>query len=154
MSINLTSPVTGAAQTGFTSPTYTLTVDQAPAPNGKQWAITATGGTQTGVDTHTIAKPFTIAYFKGVLKSLGTPNIVTGMYKDIPRNKQRIVVRKGVNAALNVPSLAFIRIEVDVPAGADTYEPEELKAMISLGAGALSQLAQGLGDTTLTGIVG
>lgn len=153
MTISLSSPVTGAAQTGFTTPTYTLTVDTAPA-NGKQWAITALGGTQANVATHTIAKPFTIAYFKGVLKALGIPNIVTGLYRDVPRNKQRFVIRKGVDCALNTPSIAFLRIEVDVPAGADTYEPEELKAMLSLGIGALNQVSAGLGDTTLTGIVG
>jgi len=152
MAINLTSPVTGAAQTGFTSPTYTLSVDTAPSPNGKQWAVTGLGGTQANVDIHTIAKPFTIAYFKGVLRSLGVPNLLTGLYKSIPRNKQRIVVRKGVNSAANAPGIAYLRIEVDAPAGADTYEPEDLKAMLSLGIGALYQLSAGLGDTTQSGI--
>lgn len=37
----LTSPVTGSAQTGFTSPTYTITADKFPGNNGVQYAITA-----------------------------------------------------------------------------------------------------------------
>lgn len=59
MSFTLTSPITGAAQTGFTSPTYTLTSDLAPDNNGKQVAVTALGGTQVGVTTHSVAAPFT-----------------------------------------------------------------------------------------------
>lgn len=50
MTIALSSPVTGGAQTGFTSPTYTLTADTPPAGSGgKQYAATALGGTQAGV---------------------------------------------------------------------------------------------------------
>lgn len=45
MTMNLTTPLTGAAQTGFTAPTYTLTLDVNPAQNAKQWAVTALGGT-------------------------------------------------------------------------------------------------------------
>lgn len=43
MSFAPSSPVTGAAVTGLTSPTYSLTTDVAPSLNGKQYAITAVG---------------------------------------------------------------------------------------------------------------
>lgn len=43
------SPLTGASQSDLTSPTYTLTSDVAPNSNGEQAAVTALGGTQTGV---------------------------------------------------------------------------------------------------------
>lgn len=155
MSVNLTSPLTGSTITGFTSPTYTLTADTSIAPNGKQWAVTALGGTQANVDTHSIAKPFTIAYFKQAIgKTLGQLNPLTGLYKGTPpRNKDRLVTRKGVNCAANVPDIAYIRTELDFPAGADTYEPEDLKAAISAHIGALSQLSAGIADTKLTGIM-
>lgn len=52
MTISLTTPVTGAAQTGLTSPTYTHVVDTPPNAYTKQYAVTALGGTQTGVDVH------------------------------------------------------------------------------------------------------
>jgi hypothetical protein len=49
MSISVTSPITGGAQTGLTSPTYTVVTDTAPPGNpGKQVAVTALGGTQAG----------------------------------------------------------------------------------------------------------
>jgi len=55
-----TTPVTGGAQTGFTAPTYTLSVDTAPDINGKQHAVTALGGTQAGVTSHSVSNPFTV----------------------------------------------------------------------------------------------
>jgi hypothetical protein len=64
MSFAPTSPVTGAAQSGLTAPTYTLTADVAPAQNAKQYAVTALGGTQTGVISHSVAAPFTLAMFR------------------------------------------------------------------------------------------
>jgi hypothetical protein len=62
MSFSLTSPITGGAQTGFTSPTYTIAVDSSPnGQAGKQYAVTAIGGTQTGVDTSSSpSNPFTV----------------------------------------------------------------------------------------------
>jgi len=41
MTFALSSPVTGAAQTGLTSPTYTVTADTPPDANAKQYAVTA-----------------------------------------------------------------------------------------------------------------
>jgi hypothetical protein len=64
MAYSPTSPVTGAAQTGLTSPTYTLSTDVAPSINGKQHAITALGGTQTGVNSHSVAAPFTCTFVR------------------------------------------------------------------------------------------
>jgi len=154
MSISPSTPITGGTQTGFTSPTYTITADIAPSIAGKQWAVTAVGGTQANVDVHTVSKPFTIAFFKPIApKALPAPNPVTGVIKSIPRNKYRRVVRKGVNCAANTPDIAYDRREWDIPAGADSYEPEDLKAMISVANGFDWQLSSGVGDTILSGIM-
>ena len=64
MTFSLTSPITGAAQTGFTTPTYTHVADTAPDVNGRQVAITALGGTQAGVTVHSVASPFSITFFR------------------------------------------------------------------------------------------
>lgn len=150
-----TSPVTGAAQAGFTSPTYTLTQDVAPTPNGKQFAITALGGTQTGVDTHSVSKPFTITFFKpGQLKVLPTPNPVTGVIKKIPSNIYKLVSRKGASPLANQANqVARITTIIEVPAGTDTFEPEEIQALLSCHIGVLSQQSSGIGDTVKTGIM-
>lgn len=97
MSFALTSPITGQAQTGLTSPTYTHVTDSAPDITGKQVAVTALGGTQTGVTTHSMSSPFTITFFRPkVFRFLGKPNPTTGLIKDVPRNSFKLITRKGV----------------------------------------------------------
>lgn len=152
---NPSSPITGAAVSGLTSPTYTLTADIAPSPNGKQYAITALGGTQAGVDTHTISKPFTLSFFRPVqLRTLPSANPVTGVIKSIPTNTYKLITRKGGVPAVNqVPHVMRITTSIEVFAGIDTYEPEDIKAMLSLHFGAGFNQASGIADTVLSGII-
>nr|WEU70902.1 MAG: hypothetical protein 2 [Hangzhou atkins-like virus 1] len=154
MSFNLSSPVTGGAQTGFTSPTYTLTADSAPNGFGRQWAVTALGGTQAGVDVHSVSKPFTITSFRPAqLRALPVPNNVTGVIKNIPYNTWKLLVRKGaLPAANNNPVINRIIVQSEVYAGTDTYESANVRAMVSLAVGALSQQSAGIGDMYVTGI--
>lgn len=155
MSVNLTSPVTGGLQTGFTAPTYTIVGDIAAGGiNGKQWAVTALGGTQTGVTTHSMSSPFTWAYYRPLMfKLLGKPNPITGLISNVAKNVHKIITRKGVVPAANQPvSVAYINSDIGIPAGADVYDAPNIKAMISLHIGALSQLSAGIGDTTISGI--
>jgi len=155
VSATLTSPITGAAQTGFTSPTYTLVTDTAPSINGKQYAVSALGGTQAGVDFNTVSKPFTITFFRPAqLKVLPQANPVTGIIRNVPINTYKLITRKGALPAANqVPQVARMTTVIDVPAGTDTYEPEEIKAMLSAHIGALMQIPAGIGDTVLTGVM-
>lgn len=156
MAINLTSPVTGASQTGLTSPTYTLTSDNAPPGDpGEQSAVTALGGTQTGVTTHTISSPFTINFTRPANpKIIGAPNPVTGQISNIPNNRTRIITRKGVTPAANQqPRVMVIRTEIDCPAGADTYDAANVRAGMSLHFGAIAQQSDGIGDTVVTALL-
>jgi hypothetical protein len=155
MSVNISSPVTGSAQTGLTSPTYTLTSDVAPDANGKQYAITALGGTQTGVDVHSVAKPFTITVWKPKSpRTLGQPNVNTGVIANVPNNTYKIVVRKGVLPLSGQPNrTAVYTLQCDVPAGSDTADAEDLRAALSLLIGAASQVSAGFGDTLVNGIL-
>lgn len=155
MSITLSTPVTGATQTGFTSPTYTIVADTPPSVNSKQYAVTALGGTQTGVDIHSVSKPFTVTFFRpAALKALPAPNPVTGIIKDIPVNTYKVITRKGaVPYANQATKVARITTVIDIPVGTDTYEPEEIRAMLSLHAGAINQVSAGLGDTLTNGLL-
>jgi hypothetical protein len=155
MTINFTSPVTGAAQTGLTSPTYTLVSDLAPDSNGRQQAVTALGGTQTGVRTHSSTDPFTITSFRPkVFQSLGKPNPTTGVIKYVPMNRFRILTRKGVlPLAGQSPVPAMMDTICSIPAGADSADSPNLRAMASLHIGALTQQPAGIGDTLVTGIM-
>lgn len=155
MTVNLTSPVTGGAQTGLTSPTYTLTADVAPDANGRQWAVTALGGTQTNVATHSVASPFTITYWKPkIAKILGMPNPVTGVVSNVPNNTHKFIVRKGVTPLAGQPSRVMVlTLQMDVPAGADTADAEDIRAGLSLLVGAANQVSAGIGDTLVSGIM-
>lgn len=155
MSFAPTSPVTGAAVTGLTSPTYTITADVAPSMNGKQYAVTALGGTQANVDTNTVSKPFTISFFRPpVLKTLPQINPVTGVIKNIPMNQYKLITRKGAQPAVNqMIMVARITTIIEVPAGSDTYEPEELRALISAHFGTGWAQASGIAETVITGVL-
>jgi hypothetical protein len=155
MSFSLTSPITGAAQTGLTSPTYTHVADVAPDQTGKQVAVTALGGTQTGVTAHSISSPFTLTFFRPkAFRSLGKPNPTTGLIKDVPRNTFKLVSRKGVTPLAGQPFATMqITTIIDVPAGADTADAVNIRAALSAHIGALSQQSAGVGDSAATGIV-
>jgi hypothetical protein len=155
MAMTLTSPVTGGAQTGFTAPTYTLVSDIAPSINGKQWAVSALGGTQAGVIAHSGSAPFTVTVTRGAsFKLLGKPNPITGLVKDVPVNTYKVIVRKGCTPLVGQPySIELISATVNVPAGADTYDASNLRAGISLFVGSLNQLSAGLGDTVASGLL-
>lgn len=155
MAFTLTTPVTGAAQTGFTSPTYTLTADTPPAGSGgKQWAVTALGGTQTGVTTHSIARPFTLSILPPkswrTLEAVGSDGVI----RNVPRNVTRVVGRVGcLPLAGQANQVAICRVSLEIPAGADTADSAQIRALVSATVGALSQQPAGLGDTLITGIL-
>jgi hypothetical protein len=156
VSLSLTSPVTGGAQTGFTSPTYTLATDTAPTNTGKQYAVSALGGTQSGVDSSsTPSKPFTITLSRPpVLRQLPALNASTGLLPTVPNNVYKILVRKGVIVLTGqTPRVASCNIELSVPAGADSADPANIRAMLSLAIGALNSISASIGDTAVTGVI-
>lgn len=156
MSIQVTSPITGGAQTGLTSPTYTTTVDSAPAGNpGEQVAVTALGGTQTGVRAHSISSPFTVNFTRpSSPQVMPKANPVTGKYPAIPVNRYTIVTRKGVLPLAGLPyETMLIKTTIEVPAGSDTADPANIRAGLSCHLGACWQQTAGLGDLLIDGIL-
>lgn len=153
--LDLTSPVTGSAQTGSTAPTFTLIVDQAPSLNAKQSYVSALGGTQPGARIHSASSPLTIARFRPqVMKLLPMANPLTGVIKNIPNNVYKVITRVGLIPAVNQPAIPVpITTSIPVPAGADVYDLGQLKAALSLHIGALTQLSAALGDTAGTGVI-
>lgn len=154
MAISITSPVSGSSQTGLTSPTYTVMNDVAPDTNGKQVAVTALGGTQTGVTPHSVASPFTGTVTRPKqLRVLGQP-ASNGFISSVPTNTYKVITRKGVTPSINQPArTALINTVLDMPAGADTYDAANLRAAISFHIGLLQQISAGLGDTVVNGVI-
>lgn len=156
MTISLTTPVTGLAQTGLTTPTYPVVVDTPPDSMSKQWAVIGTlGGTQTGVRTHSASDPFTFkASRPAVFQSLGKPNPVTNVIKFVPLNRYRLKTRKGViPLAGQSPTVSYVDTDISVPAGSDVADPNNLMAGLSFHFGCISQQSAGIGDTARTGVL-
>lgn len=155
MTVTITSPVTGAAQTGFTSPTYTHVADLAPDSNGKQVAVTAVGGTQVGVTAHSVAAPFTTTFSRPkVLRALGAVNPITGVIREVPRNTYTLLTRKGVlPLAGQAYTTMIVRTTIEVPAGSDLADPANIRAALSMHAGSLSQVSAGVGDSAVSGVI-
>lgn len=152
---NPSTPITGAAQTGLTSPTYTIVEDSAPSSNAEQYAITALGGTQTGVETHSVSRPFTVTMFRPAsFKALGLPNPVTGVVASVPRNVFKVITRKGVvPLSGQSPVVMLVTTEISVPAGADDADPESVRAALSAHFGTLWAESAGIGDSCINGVL-
>lgn len=155
MAVALTTPITGGAQTGFTAPTYTVALDQAPDALAKQYAVTALGGTQAGVTTHSVSSPFTWTFWRPrAFKVLGKPNPSTGLLPSVPMNVYSRNVRKGMIPLAGQPfAVATDTRRIAIPAGSDTADAANVRAMISFATGADSQISAGLGDTLVSGVV-
>lgn len=155
MTVNVTSPITGSAQTGLTSPTYTIVADVAPTQQGRQYAVTALGGTQTGVDISSASRPFTLTFTKPAsIKTLQAVDPVTGLLRSVPRNSYTWNFRKGVVPLAGQASVvARGYISLEIPAGSDLADAANLRAMLSCMIGTLSQVSAGLGDTLVSGVM-
>jgi hypothetical protein len=125
----------------------------APDVNGKQYAVTALGGTQTDVTTHSVASPFTITYWRPkVFKTLGI--VRDGVLAQVPMNVHKIITRKGVKPLDGQPYKPMvITTIVEVPAGADTADPQNVRAALSAHIGALDNQSSGIGDTLVSGVL-
>jgi hypothetical protein len=154
MSFAPASPVTGGAQTGFTAPTYTIAADTPPDVNAKQYAVTALGGTQSGVTTHSVSAPFTLSMFRPkvfkALKPVNSQNVLP----EVPFNTFKVITRKGVlplagQAARNMT----ITTVIELPAGSDTADAPNVRAALSLHIGAITAQSAGVGDTTISGVL-
>jgi hypothetical protein len=89
-----------------------------------------------------------------VFKALGKPHPVTGQLTSVPKNTFLIKIAKGALPLAGQPaSVMNIRCLLEIPAGADTADPANLRAAISLLVGALTQVSAGLGDTLVNGVL-
>lgn len=155
MAFNPTTPITGSAQANLTSPTFTIAPDSDPDNNGKQYYVSALGGTQTGVLAHSVAAPFTLSCFRPkTLKVLSPVNPVTGVLRSVPMNTYKVITRKGVlPLAGQSYKTALIKTELDIPAGSDLADAISLQSAISAHIGLLTQISSALGTTVLTGTI-
>lgn len=148
------SSITGGAQSGFTSPVFTQVDDLAPVQNARQKTITAIAGSGFTATANSASSPFTATFYKpATINKLPPANPLSGLRGSIPNNQYRWIVRKGGLSAAGVPVVAIARLTIDIPAGMDSYNPDEVRAFVSYLVGALSEESADLGDTVVTGVV-
>ena len=153
MSIALTA-ITGGPQTGLTSPTYTVVTDTAPDANGKQYAVTALGGTQTGVTAHSVSSPFTITFWRPKLARLIGRINALGYLVQNPKNTYKTITRKGVTPLVGqAVELMTVTTTVECPAGAETNDSANVRAALSAHFGAMWQQSSGEGDLVVNGVL-
>lgn len=159
MSLNLTSPVSGVAVTGFTSPTFTIVQDTSVPAGQKQWLVTARGGTQgAGAgDVHTLNSPFTITLKRpGVLRSMSkTLAEAVGLSKG-PLNDYTLLIRKSekVNAVGGrVVNMAKVTFSVAPETASQAPGYDDIRGMMSVLGGILGSATylNGLTDTFIDG---
>lgn len=148
------SPVTGSAQTGLTSPTYTIVTDFSPDPSSRQYAVTALGGTQTNVRASSAGDPFTVLIRRDRnYKVLPAPNPVNGSYGNVPLNKTEFLFRKGLKIdAAGTIRVGNLRLIAELPAGSEINDPANIRAALSMAFGILSAESADYGDSLIAGI--
>lgn len=149
------SPVTGATVTGLTSPTYTLTADVGPTQLSKQYVVTALGGTQTDVSSHSVASPFLVNFQRPpAFKPLSLVNPATGRLTSVPRNNWKMLALKGATPLAGQAQVPMIfRGEFAIPAGVDSADPNEVKAFMSFLGGIFWAQANGMAGSFIDGVV-
>lgn len=155
MAFSPSGAIAGATVTGLTSPTYTVAADIAPTPTGKQFVVTALGGTQTDVSVHSVASPFFVSFTRPPqFKPLSLVNPATGRLMSVPRNVWKMVCMKGALPLAGQATVPIIyRGEFAIPAGVDTADPNEVRAFMSFLGGLFSNQASGIATSFLDGVV-
>lgn len=155
MSFAPSTPVTGAAVTGLTSPTYTIAADTAPTQFGKQYVVTALGGTQTDVSVHSVASPFLVSLTRpSAFKPLSLVNPSTGRLTSVPRNAWKMIFMKGATPLDGQAPVAILaRMEFLIPAGVDAADPNEVRAFMSFIGGLLNIQASGMAASFMDGVL-
>ncbi len=147
------SSITGATQSAFTTPTYTLASDLAPAPNARQFVVTALGGTQTNVRASSAGDPFTLLTRKGPYRVLPPKNPSNGSYGNVPLNKVEHLFQKGLKIdSAGVIRTGNLRVILELPAGSQQNDVANIQALICMAFGTLVEESQDFADSAVSGV--
>lgn len=155
MAITPTNPIAGSAQTGFTSPTYTITEDNPPNGHSEQWAITGIGGTQpSDVTASTVSVPFTVTVERPASFRAAPTLPTNGILGNVPRNVYKVRTRKGViPVAGQAAQTMLIETKFSVPAGVDVADPDNMRAAVSAHVGLIDNLSASIGNLAVYGVL-
>jgi len=160
MTVGITSPVTGSAQTGMTSPTFTFTEDRVIGSQpARRYLVSARGGTglnNVTTDVHAVSRPFSVTIARPAsFKPAPVINAASGIaLRATGKNEYKFTVAKGVTAASGLTEVSFFDGNIRIPAGADINDVAGVKSLLSAAIGVLTSIASGLGDTVIDGNLG
>lgn len=146
--------ITGIPMTGFTSPTYTTAVTTAPGLNSRSVIVTAVNGTQSGVNAHTVQRPFRLTWtVPSVVRQLSNAIAsLTGFISGPPANKYTLLVQKGGKMNyVEGSGIGTCKIEFSIPAGLEQYGPEEIRGLVCIAGGALTEGADAIANNLISG---
>jgi hypothetical protein len=97
---------------------------------------------------------FTWLYWRLKVAKLLPAIGLNAQYFNVLLNKHVMITRKGVTIAANQPPcVAQARIELEIPAGAESYDAANVRVLILVIVGVFNQLSAGIGDTTTSNIL-
>lgn len=137
--MEISSPVTGAAVTGLTSPAFTL-VGVNSDYRTRKYYVSQLGGTQPGVVPHNIAKPFTIEVQRPATIKYPSASVLdtVGNISTVPKNRFDVKTEKGidVNAAGGV-GVSYAGAYASIPVNGTVQDLMSIKSQLSLTVGTL-----------------
>lgn len=146
MPMSLGSSVSGASMPSLTTPGFTISGMPTLVDGASAYAVTALTGTQTGVSSHSLAKPFTITFYQNL-------NVRVAGNGDVPLNTTRIVGRKGVVVdAAGTIRQASIEVKIKVPAGSEAFDGNSNESLLSMVIGSLAQASASIGNNIIKGL--
>lgn len=135
MSINLTGPTAAVTTTDskISAGTYTFVADQANDLRTKVFAVSAIGGTQTGVQKHTAEAPKQLMFRRPAsYAQLGGYNQVSGKYSKVPKNVTRIIGKGSAQVVLNQWEIIPMTLDIGIPAGSASYDAANVEASVMM----------------------
>lgn len=131
MTIALAGPTAAITAGSLTAATYTFTADMASDLRSKVFVVSAIGGTQTGVNTHSVDAPKQFIVKKPAqFLQPSSYNSTTGRYGKVPKNVTRVIGRGSANVAAGQVELIPITMDIGIPAGSMTYDRPNVEASV------------------------
>lgn len=155
MAISPTTTLPGSAQTGFTSPTFSLAPDLAPNGHSEQWVVYGKGGTQpSGVEVNSVSAPFTLTVQRPAQFRVAPIVPASGVMGNVPRNVYLVRTRKSVAPVSGQANqIMLIETKFSVPAGADVNDSDNVLAAYSAHFGLLEDQSSNLGQLAISGVL-
>lgn len=138
MSISLAGPTAAVTTAALTSATYTFTAALANDNRSKAFIMSSFGGTQTGVQAHTVDAPkkFVVKNPSQFLQPSGY-NVSSGRYGKVPKNSTRVVGTGSAKVSATQWETIPIALDIAVPAGSLSYDRANVEASVLMFIAAL-----------------